>query len=50
MSKNEKFYEGVAEKKEIIQTKSSSIQDKWQGLMDNSGSIDKVQVSFQKQV
>ena len=29
--------------KEIIQTMRSSIQDKWQRLMDNSGLTDKVQ-------
>ena len=36
VGKNEEFYEEVAEKKEIIQTMRSSIQDKWQRLMDNS--------------
>ena len=41
--KNEEFYEGVAEKKEIIQTMRLSIQDKWQRLMDNSRLTDKVQ-------
>ena len=43
VGKNEEFYEGVAEKKEIIQTMRSSIQDKWQRLMDNSRLTDKVQ-------
>ena len=42
VGKNEDFYEGVAEKKEIIQTMRSSIQDKWQRLMDNSRLTDKV--------
>ena len=43
MGINEGFYEGVAEKKEIIQTMRLSIQDKWQRLMDNSRLKDKVQ-------
>ena len=42
MGKNEEFYGGVAEKKEIIQTMRSSIQDKWQRLIDNPGLTDKV--------
>ena len=41
--KKEEFYEGVAEKKEIIQIMRSTINDKWQRLMDNSGLTDKVQ-------
>ena len=43
MGINEEFYEGVAEKKEIILTMRLSIQDKWQRLMDNSRLTDKVQ-------
>ena len=41
--KKEEFYEGVAEKKEIIQIMRSTINDKWQRLMDNSGLTDTVQ-------
>ena len=48
VGKNEEFYEGVARKKEIIQTMRSSIQDKWQRLMDNSRLTDKVQEIIQK--
>ena len=35
LGKKEEFYEGVAEKKEIIQIMRSTINDKWQQLMDN---------------
>ena len=34
------FYEGVAEKKEIIQIMRSSIKDKWQRMVDNSKTTD----------
>lgn len=30
------FYEGMAEKKEIIQTMRSIVKDKWQRIVDNS--------------
>ena len=43
LGKGEEFSEGVAAKKEIIQTMRSSIHDKWQWLMDNSRLTDKVQ-------
>ena len=43
VGKKEVFYEGVAEKKEIIQIMRSTINDKWQRLMDNSELTDKVQ-------
>ena len=43
VGKNEDLCEGVAEKKEIKRTMKSSIQGKWQKLMDNSGLTDKVQ-------
>ena len=46
--KKEEFYEGVDEKKEIIQIMRSTINDKWQRLMDNSGLTDKVQVIVPK--
>ena len=36
------FYEGVAEKKEIIQILRSSIKDKWQRMVDNSKTTDKI--------
>ena len=36
------FYEGVAEKKEIIQIMRSSIKDKWQRMVDNSKTTDKI--------
>ena len=43
MGKHEDFYEGVAEQKEILQIMRSSINDKWQRLMNTSGLTDKVQ-------
>ena len=43
MGNDGELYEGVAKKKEIIQTMESSIQDKWQRLIDNSRLTDKVQ-------
>ena len=46
--KKEEFYEGVGEKKEIIQIMRSTINDKWQRLMDNSGLTDKVQENIPK--
>ena len=36
------FYEGVAEKKEIIKIMRSSINDKWQRMVDNSKTTDKI--------
>ena len=36
------FYEGVAEKKEIIQIMRSNIKDKWQRMVDNSKTTDKI--------
>ena len=48
--KKVEFYEGVAEKKEIFQIMRSTINDKWQRLMDNSGLTDKVQEIVPKAV
>ena len=36
------FYEGVAVKKEIIQIMRSRIKDKWQRMVDNSKTTDKI--------
>ena len=43
VGKKEEFYEGAAEKKDITQIMRSTIDDKWQQLMDNSGLTDKFQ-------
>lgn len=36
------FYEGVAEKKEIIQIMRSNIKDEWQRMVDNTKTTDKI--------
>ena len=43
VGKKEKFYEGVADKKEITHIMRSTINYKWQGLIDSSVLTDKVQ-------